>query len=92
MKVNIPKPVSWFGPYHLADALCFWVKEDELGDRPDWVHDFGKFLAGGDKQDSLLTKFLQWLHNVRCELPWNKVQVKIDYWDSWSCAPFRSYL
>lgn len=89
MKVKLRKPVSWFGPYQLAEALCFWApkEQDEIGfDRtPDWVHDFGTFLAGGDKQDSLLTKFLQWFDKVRRQLPWNKDVVKIDYWDSWSC-------
>ena len=85
MKVKLRKPISWFGPYQLADALTFWVKEDELGDKPDWVHNFGTFLAGGDKQDSLLCKSMQWIHNFRQKLPWNKDVVKIDYWDSWSC-------
>ena len=85
MKVKLRKPISWFGPYQLADALCFWVKEDELGDKPDWVHNFGRFLAGGDKQDSLLCQSMQWIHNFRQKLPWNKDVVKIDYWDSWSC-------
>ena len=89
MKVKLRKPVSWFGPYQLAEALCFWVKkeDDEFGFKrhPDWVHDFGTFLAGGDKQDSTLTKFLQWFDKFRHQLPWNKDVVKIDYWDSWSC-------
>lgn len=89
MKVKLRKPVHWFGPYQLAEALCFWAPKvkDACGfDREaDWVHDFGTFLAGGSKQDSLLSRFLQWLHKVRQNLPWNKDVVKIDYWDSWSC-------
>ena len=88
MKVKIRKPVNWFGPYQLAEALCFWAKKekDEIGFNrsPDWVHDFGTFLAG-DKHDTVLTKTMQWIHSFRQKLPWNKDVVKIDYWDSWSC-------
>ena len=51
MKVWIRKPYNWFGPYQLADALCFWVKdiEDEYGikSKPHWVHQFGEWLAHG---------------------------------------------
>lgn len=51
MKVYIGKHVDWFGPYQLADALCFWVKEveDEWGikSKPHWVHQFGEWLAHG---------------------------------------------
>lgn len=88
MKVKLKKPVSWFGPYQLAEALCFWVPnvKDQYGfdSKPDWVHDFGTFLAG-EKQKSLLTKFLTWYDKKRRQFPWNKDVVKIDYWDSWSC-------
>ena len=45
MKVKLKKPVNWFGPYQLAEAICFWAKKekDEIGiDRePEWVHNFG---------------------------------------------------
>ena len=51
MKVWIRKPYNWFGPYQLADTLCFWVKdvEDEYGmkSKPHWVHQFGEWLAHG---------------------------------------------
>ena len=51
MKVFIGKHKNWFGPYQLADALCFWVKdvEDEYGmkSKPHWVHLFGEWLAHG---------------------------------------------
>ena len=29
MKVHIGPYKNWIGPYQLADALCFWVKEVE---------------------------------------------------------------
>jgi len=87
MKVKLKKPVNWFGPYQLAEAICFWAKKekDEIGmDRePDWVYDFGTWLAG-EKNDTWLTKFLTWYDKVRRKFPWNKDVVDIDYWDTWS--------
>jgi len=51
MKVKIGKYKNWFGPYQLAELICFWVpnKKDEHGfsDKPDWVHKFGEWLAHG---------------------------------------------
>lgn len=51
MKVNIGKPKGWLGPYQLAELLCFWAKpvKDEFGikSKPEWVHNFGTFLAYG---------------------------------------------
>ena len=87
MKVKIRKPVNWFGPYQLAEALCFWAKKekDEIGFNrsPDWVHDFGTFLAG-ENHDTWLCKFLQWYDKTRRKFPWNKDVIEIDYYDTWS--------
>ena len=87
MKVKLKKPVNWFGPYQLAEAICFWAKKekDEIGiDRePEWVHDFGTWLAG-ENHDTWLTKFLQWYDKVRRKFPWNQDVIVIDYWDTWS--------
>ena len=51
MRVNIGPYTNWFGPYQLAELLCFWVKEvpGEYGikSKPDWVHNFGEWLAYG---------------------------------------------
>ena len=51
MKVKIGPYKRWFGPYQLAEALCFWAKpvKDEWGieSKPDWVHKFGEWLAHG---------------------------------------------
>lgn len=88
MKVKIRKPVSWFGPYQLAEALCFWAPKhkDEYGfdEKPDWVHTFGTWLSGGPDRDSLLSKVLSWYDGVRRKFPWNQDRIKIDYWDTWS--------
>jgi hypothetical protein len=52
MLVYFGKHKNWFGPYQLANALCFWVKEveDEYGikAKPQWVHKFGEWLAHGN--------------------------------------------
>ena len=51
MRVKIGPYERWFGPYQLAEKLCFWAKpvKDEWGiqDKPDWVHKFGELLAHG---------------------------------------------
>jgi hypothetical protein len=51
MRVKIGPYKRWFGPYQLAEKLCFWAKpiKDEWGieDKPDWVHKFGEWLAHG---------------------------------------------
>lgn len=51
MKVNIGPYKRWFGPYQLAEALCFWASpvKDQWGieSKPDWVHNFGEWLAHG---------------------------------------------
>jgi len=51
MKVYIGPYKSWFGPYQLAEKLCWWVPKvpDEYGimDKPKWVHLFGEWLAYG---------------------------------------------
>lgn len=52
MKVKIGPHPLFFGPYQLAEKLCFWAKKekDEYGMRsnPKWVHKFGEFLAYGE--------------------------------------------
>jgi hypothetical protein len=86
MKLYIPKPINWFGPYQLAETLCFWAKEeDEYGfEHPTgWVHKFGTFLAG-ENHDTVLSKAMTWYDGVRRKYPWNKTVVHIDYWDTWS--------
>ena len=84
MKVNIGPYKSWVGPYQIAEKLCFWAKPevDEHGfkSKPDWVHDFGTWLAGGETKDSLLMKLCSWIESKRKR----KVSVRIDPYDTWS--------
>ena len=84
MKVNIGPFISWIGPYQIAQKLCFWAKseKDEFGFKktPDWVHDFGTFLAGGEKQDSVLSKVCSYIHEKRKR----KIKVKLQPYDTWN--------
>lgn len=100
MKVYIGPYTHWFGPYQLAEKLCFWVKDvkDEYGfkSKPDWVHEFGEWLAHGsiepepkpgdiifldrDRHTTWLYRLLLWLDRKKQR----KIEIKIDRWDTWS--------
>lgn len=100
MKVYIGPYKNWFGPYQLAELLCFWVKEvpDEYGikSKPEWVHNFGEWLAHGnvepeqevgtlsswdrERPTTWLYKFLLWIDSKRKR----KIEIRIDKWDTWS--------
>ena len=100
MKVKIGKYVDWFGPYQLAEKLCFWAKEekDEHGfpKTPDWVHNFGEWLAHGsvepesevgevrswdrERPTTWIYKLLSWFHSKQERT----IKVHIDRWDTWS--------
>jgi hypothetical protein len=86
MKVVIGPYRSWIGPYQIADALCFWVPkrlhENEVTLRkPDWVHDFGTWLASNsDGSDSTLYKLCNWIEARRNR----QIYVRIDPYDTWS--------
>jgi len=108
MKVKIGKYTNYFGPYQLAELLCFWVKDvkDEYGmkSKPDWVHNFGEWLAYGsvepdpevgdisswdrERHDTLLSRFLTWIHSKRKRT----IKVHIDRWDIWSMDHTLGYI
>ena len=84
MKVKIGPYKNWVGPYQIADALCWWAKPvvDEYGmkSKPDWVHDFGTWLAENrDGSDSWITRACQWVESKKSR----QIYVKIDRWDTW---------
>lgn len=100
MKVYIGPYKEWFGPYQLAEALCFWAKpvKNEYGfpAKPAWVHDFGEWLAYGSIKPEpavgdIITmdehRPLTWLYKF---LIWldskaeHVVKVRIDPYDTWS--------
>lgn len=93
MKVIIGPYNNWFGPYQLAELLCFWAKkvpdEDGILDKPQWVHNFGEWLS--EKQDgtpTLLHKFLLWVDRKKTR----QLYVKIDSWDTWSMDHTLSHI
>ena len=94
MKIIIGPYKNYFGPYHLAEKLMFWVpkKKDEPHD--DQVDKFGEWLAHGstppspenilrakdDRPKTWIYRFLLWVSSKRIQ----KVSVQIDPWDTWS--------
>jgi hypothetical protein len=92
----------------LAELLCFWAKEekDEFGfpKKPDWVHDFGEWLAHGsvepepkvgerrslfrDRPHTLLYRFLSWIYSKQKRT----IKVQIDPWDTWGMDHTLAYI
>ena len=108
MKVKIGKYTNWFGPYQLADLLCFWVpnEKDEYGfeSKPHWVHQFGEWLAYGNIEPEqeigevrpcAHERRMTWLYRF---LSWinskqqRKIDVHIDRWDTWSMDNTLAYI
>jgi hypothetical protein len=108
MRVYIGPYKDWFGPYQLAEALCFWVKErpdeDGIPDKPDWVHRFGEWLAHGSVEPEpevgeirSLTRERPktWLYRFLLWLHGRKdrqILVQIDRWDTWSMDSTLAYI
>ena len=70
MKIKIGPYTHWFGPYQLAEKLCFWAKpvEDEYGmkSKPHWVHQFGEWLAHGSVEpEAEVGEITSWDHDRR---------------------------
>lgn len=97
MKVLISRPKPWFGPFQLAELLCWWAKdEQDQHSKPDWVHRFGEWLAYGTFKAEPIpgeryrignNRPITWLYRGLLWL--NKLYprveyVKIDRWDCWS--------
>ena len=108
MKVKIGPYKNWFGPYQLAELLCFWAKEtvvDEYGmkSKPDYVHHFGEWLAHGsvwpEPEVGDIHKWGDrphtWLYKF---LSWihskqeRTIKVHIDRWDTWSMDNTLAYI
>jgi hypothetical protein len=108
MRVKIGPYKNWFGPYQLAEKLCFWAKEekDEHGfpKKPDWVHNFGEWLAHGsiepeaqvgeirswnrERHMTWLYRFLSWIHSKQKRT----IKVHIDCWDTWGMDHTLAYI
>ena len=108
MRVKIGPYKDWYGPYQLAKTLMFWVpdEKDEHGfpHTADRVHKFGEWLAHGsvqpepkvgelynmweDRPTTWLYKFLSWIHSKKEQ----KIEVRIDRWDTWSMDHTLAYI
>lgn len=100
MRIKIGPYKEYFGPYQLAEVLCFWVpkQKDEIGfPKPaDWIHNFGELLAHGSIEPELKVGDTYQLFGDRPEtfiykfLKWidskkkRKVEIHIDKWDTWN--------
>lgn len=108
MRVKIGPYTNWFGPYQLAELLCFWAKKekDEYGfpKKPDWVHKFGEWLAHGSVEPDAQVGEIRswdrerhhtWLYRF---LSWihskqkRTIKVHIDRWDTWSMDHTLAYI
>jgi hypothetical protein len=78
MKVYLGPYKNYFGPYQLAEALCFWakpIKDDyRLKQKPEWVSNFGHYLS-----QTWIGDFLAWVDSKRTRT----TLVKIDNYDVW---------
>ena len=108
MKIKIGGYKNWFGPYQLAELLCFWAKpvksEYDFESKPQWVHNFGEWLAHGsvepdakvgeitswdrERHETVLSKCLTWIHSKQKRT----VKVHIDRWDTWSMDHTLGYI
>lgn len=80
MYVKLGPYKNWIGPYQIADAVFFWVKEkhmEELEHRWDYrLHDrFGNWLA-----DTWVNDLCVWIDKFRNRT----VVVQIDRWDTYN--------
>ena len=109
MKVKIGPYKDWFGPYQLAETLCFWAKpvKDEWGieDKPNWVHNFGEWLAHGSvapeptkenpvslwRDDRPETLLYKFLSWLHSKKV-RRVEVLIDKYDTWSMDSTLAYI
>ena len=108
MRVKIGPYTNWFGPYQLAELLCFWAKKekDEYGfeRKPDWVHKFGEWLAHGEVEpEPKVGEIRSWdrerhdtlLHRFLIWIESKKkrtIKVHIDRWDTWSMDHTLAYI
>lgn len=82
MKVVIGPYKSWIGPYQIAEKILFWIPKYDKStfeytkSYDKYVHGFGEWLS----QSDLLLKVCLWFENRSTR----KIEVKIDYWDTWS--------
>jgi hypothetical protein len=108
MKVKMGKYPDWFGPYQLAELLCFWVKEvpDEYGikSKPHWVHQFGEWLAHGSiEPDPKVGEITSWDRERKMTLLYKllswihskqkrTIKVQIDSYDTWNMDSTLAYI
>lgn len=76
MKVYIGPYKRWFGPYELAEKICFWHTPDPESDKENYVERFGEYLSNIKP----LVRFLNWIY----EGDNRKIKVEIHDYDTWN--------
>ena len=105
MRVKIGNYKNFFGPYQLAEVLCFWTRNTR--EKPDYVEKFGEWLAygsiepdverevgeiyalGGKKRKHTI------LYNFLMWLDDKRertIKVKLDRWDTYSADHTLAYI
>ena len=108
MKIKIGPYTNYFGPYQLAETLCFWAKKEKdeggIPRNPDWVHTFGEWLAHGDVEPEAEVGEVRSWDRERHEtvlskfLTWihskkkRTIKVHIDRWDTWGMDDTLAYI
>jgi hypothetical protein len=82
MKINLPQPPSWLGPYQLAEKLMFWVKKDPdpFSNKCDIVFEFGDYLSKLDWLIAGLKKF----DDLKTYIHERSTKIRIDSHDVWN--------
>lgn len=83
MKVYIGPYRNWFGPYQLAEFLCFWARRNN--EYPKWVYSFADWL-----DRSMVGEFLRNKWMIERTNP--TVKVRIDPYDTWSMDHTLAYI
>lgn len=108
MRVRIGPYKSWWGPYQLAEFICFWAKKetDKYGvkSNPEWVHRFGEWLAHGsiapepevgEVYEMWEDRPQTWLYKFLSWIHSKKkrtFKVQIDPWDTWGMETTLGYI
>jgi hypothetical protein len=108
MKVNIGKHKNWFGPFQLAEFLCFWSRNKI--EKPDYIFQFGHLLAYGRfdkklKRDLKVGERISFLGDIENGKTWlyrlmewvyskqsRTVKVHIDRYDVWNADETLAYI
>ena len=85
MKVHIGPYRDWIGPYQIADAVFFWVRDYRFDDplemeKQPWDHRAREKLGDWLNNRDWLVDFCNWIDKFKKR----KIKIQIDPYDTWS--------